>query len=139
MPDPMNIPGDIRDFLTACPVGVLGTTKPDGSPRLATVTFVLDGDQLFVSSELNAAKARDVARTGRAVLCVHGLEAPYPSLALHGPARLLGDGLGRASTMIWEKIQGEPVAEPFKDEDVAAFGRTIIEISVTTISGRAHL
>jgi nitroimidazol reductase NimA-like FMN-containing flavoprotein (pyridoxamine 5'-phosphate oxidase superfamily) len=133
------IPDDVRTLLDSCPVGVLGTSKSDGSPRLATVVFVLDGDRVLISSEVTAGKVRDVRRTGEAALCVHGLAPPYPSLALHGPARLLVDGLGRASTLVWKKLHGEHVAEPFKDEDVAAFGRTIIEINVKSIAGRAHI
>jgi PPOX class probable F420-dependent enzyme len=133
------IPPEVRSLLGSCQVGVLGTTKVDGSPRLATVVFVLDEDRIFVSSETDKAKVRDVARTGRAVLCVHGTGPPFPSVSLEGPARLLTDGLGAASTMIWEKVRNEKVAQPFKDEDVAAFGRTIVEIMVDAITGRAHV
>jgi hypothetical protein len=133
------IPDDIRRFLEHCPVGVLGTTKADGSLRLATVVFVLDGDCVLVSSEFTTGKVRDISHTGRAALCVYGLEPPHPSISLAGPARLLTEGIGAASTLVWEKIQGERVPERFEDADVTAFGRTVIALSVETVAGRAHL
>jgi hypothetical protein len=86
------IPEEIRGFVESAPVGVLRTIRPEGGPRLATVAFVLREERIFISSELQTAKVRDVRRSERGALCVHGCEPPFPPVALHGPARLLSVG-----------------------------------------------
>ena len=73
----------IRSFIVGEPSGVLGTTRPDGRPRLSVVRHLLDDDRVLISTEVTRAKARDVARDGFAfnldvaqIIHVGALDAP---------------------------------------------------------------
>lgn len=129
----------VRSFLDAQPVGVLGTTRADGAVRQTLVYHVVDGDRVLVSTESGRAKARDVVRTGRASYCVLGHETPFPSVTVEGPARIVTEGVGAKTTRIFEKITGQPMADPLTDKAMAARDRVILEITVERAYGASHL
>jgi hypothetical protein len=79
MPD---LSASLRSFLEEEPVGVVGTTRTDGSVRQSVAYLVLDDDRVLISTESKRAKARDVQRTGRASYCVLGHEQPFPSVTV---------------------------------------------------------
>jgi PPOX class probable F420-dependent enzyme len=110
--------------------GVLATTKRDGTPRLSTVYFVRDGDRVLVSTESKRGKARDVARTGRAAICVQGPEKPFPYVTLEGSARIRTENIGEPTARIVARILDSPVGEAQSDEALAAVDRVIIEIDI---------
>lgn len=128
-----------RAFIATTPSGVLGTVRPDGRPRLSVVRHLLEGDRILISTEAARAKARDVARDGYASYCVTGHEAPYPCVTVEGPAHLLTEGTGAATTRIIEAMSGAPMADPLSDEAVAAMGRVIIELTVERAYGATHI
>lgn len=128
---------DLAAFLDARTIGVLGTTRPNGTPRLATVYFVRGGDTVYISTERTRGKASDVAHTGVASLCVNGSEAPYPSVALEGRAELLKSGAGAWSSTIFERMTGQPLDAPMADDALAEIGRVVIALTVERITGRA--
>jgi PPOX class probable F420-dependent enzyme len=129
----------IRSFIVGEPSGVLGTTRPDGRPRLSVVRHLLDDDRVLISTEADRAKARDVARDGFASYCITGHVAPYPCVTVEGPARLVTEGAGATTTRIIEAMSGTPMAEPLSDETVAAMGRVVIEITVERAYGASHV
>ncbi|MFM7060595.1 MAG: TIGR03618 family F420-dependent PPOX class oxidoreductase [Actinomycetes bacterium] len=130
---------DVRAFVDAEPSGVLGTLRTDGRPRLSVVRHVLDGERILISTEATRAKARDVARDGRASYCVTGHDAPYPCVTVEGPARIVTEGAGAATTRIFERMSGAPMPEPLSDDTVAAMGRVIIELTIERAYGATHI
>lgn len=124
----------LRAFLDREVAGVFGTTGADGRPRQSVVYFVRDGDRLLVSTEVGRLKARDVARTGWASLCVLGHERPFPSATLAGPATILTEGIGSPTASIAQRMMGaaEP-PEPQTDEALAAVGRVILAIDIERV------
>jgi len=131
---------DLSAFLDGCPVGVLATQSPDGSPRQSLVYFARHGEQLLISTLAGRLKARDVERTARASLCVMGHEPPYPSVTLSGPAEILTDGIGPATAAVAQRITGasEP-PEPMSDEVLAEAGRVILAITVERVSAASYI
>ena len=128
----------VRDFLTAHPQGVVGTTRPDGTVRQSVTYFVLDGDKIQISTESKRAKARDVMRTGRASLCVLGAAKPFPSTTLEGPARILHEGIAGPTARIMQVIVGGD-APALTDEVRAARARVILEIDVERVYGVSYI
>ncbi|MGP3936824.1 TIGR03618 family F420-dependent PPOX class oxidoreductase [Nonomuraea sp. KM88] len=128
----------VRDLLDRQLTGVLATTRPDGTARQSVVYFALDGDRLLISTEPGRAKARDVARTGRASLCVMGGAAPYPSATLEGGARVRTEDIGGDTALVWSRIGDRPV-EPVSDSDLATMNRVILEIIVERVYGTSYL
>ncbi len=131
---------DLRAFLDTCPVGVLATRAPDGSPRQSLVYFVRQGDRLLISTLGDRLKARDVATTGRASLCVMGHAPPYPSATLAGPAEILTEGIGPPTAAIAQQITAasEP-PEPMSDAELAEAGRVILAIEVERVTSANYI
>jgi PPOX class probable F420-dependent enzyme len=128
----------VREFLAAGRLGVLCTVRPGGRPRQTAAYYVLDGDSILSSTESKRGKARDVIRDGWASLCVTGHEPPYPSVTVEGPARIRTTGIGLASARIFAAMTGKE-AGPLSDEDLAALGRVILEITCARAYGASYL
>jgi PPOX class probable F420-dependent enzyme len=124
----------IEAFIDQIPVGVMGTVRKDGQPRLSTVYYLRDGDRLFVSTESKRGKARDVERTGRASFCVQGMEKPFPFVTIEGPATVLRSGIGDITARVFSQVLGQPV-DPQTDEALAAVDRVVIEITAERTYG----
>ena len=129
----------VRDFLAAQPVGVLGTTRADGSIRQTLVYHVLDGDRVLVSTLAPRAKARDVRRTGRASYCVFAHEKPFASLTVEGPAEILTTGIAAPTEKILSRITGRPPGGPLTDEVLGAMGRVILALTVERVYGVSYV
>ena len=131
---------EIRAFLDAHVTGTLGTTAPGGRVRQSLVYFARDGDRLLITTEAGRLKARDVARTGWASLCVAGGEPPFPSVALAGPASVLTTGIGPATAAVVQRILGatEP-PDPQSDEALAGVGRVILAIDVERVGPVSYI
>ena len=135
----MSVPDHVRVFLDEQPVGVLATTRPDGSPRQSLVYHLVDGDTLLISTESKRAKARDVVRTGRASYCVMGHLPPYPAVTVEGAARIISSGAGEATARIFARIMGKEPDEPLTDEALAQMDRVILELSVDHVYGLSYI
>ncbi|MFJ8040358.1 PPOX class F420-dependent oxidoreductase [Kitasatospora sp. NPDC096147] len=81
-----------RAFLSAgTRTGKLATTRADGSPHVAPVWFLLDGDELVFNTGAETVKGRNLARDGRAVLCVDDDRPPFDFVTVRGRAKLSED------------------------------------------------
>lgn len=130
---------NVRAFLESQLVGVLATTRADGTPRQSVVYHVVDGDRLLISTTSARAKARDVVRTGRASYCVLGHERPFPSVTVEGPARILDTDVGGPTSRLFERIFGKPTEPPLTAEQCAAMDRVILELTVKRVYGVSYL
>ena len=123
----------VRAFLAEQPVGVLATRRKDGGIRQSVVYHVVDGDRILISTMHDRAKARDVARDGRASYAVLGHAKPFPQVVVEGPARILTDGIGEPTMRIFEKVSGSRPASPLTDEMLAGMKRVILEVTIEAI------
>ncbi|GAB2930670.1 PPOX class F420-dependent oxidoreductase [Streptomyces mayteni] len=91
----------------------LATVRADGSPHLAPVWFVLDGDDVVLNTGANTVKGRNLARDGRAALCVDDDTPPFAFVVIHGRATLSEDPaeLLTWATRIGGRYLGEDAAE----------------------------
>ncbi|TDD48199.1 PPOX class F420-dependent oxidoreductase [Kribbella antibiotica] len=83
--------------------GKLSTVRADGSPHLAPIWFLLDGDELVFTTEKHSVKGRNLVRDGRFVLCVDEDVAPYAFTLLHGQAEISEDP---EETLHWGGLLG---------------------------------
>lgn len=78
-----------RAFVTTgTRTGKLSTVSADGSPHVAPVWFVLDGDDVVFNTGAGTVKGRNLARDGRAAICVDDEAPPFAFALLRGTARL---------------------------------------------------
>ncbi|MFI8304305.1 PPOX class F420-dependent oxidoreductase [Streptomyces sp. NPDC085927] len=93
----------------------LSTVRADGSPHVAPVWFVLDGDDVVFNTGGKTVKGRNLVRDGRVALCVDDDRPPFAFVVLRGRARISEDpeDLVRWATRIAARYMGQDRAEEF--------------------------
>ncbi|GAA3501593.1 PPOX class F420-dependent oxidoreductase [Streptomyces prasinosporus] len=105
-----------REFVSyGTRTAALCTVRADGSPHVAPVWFLLDGDEVVFNTGKETVKGRNLARDGRVVLCVDDDRPPFSYVVLHGRARLSEDPgeLRHWAARIGGRYMGEDRAEEF--------------------------
>jgi nitroimidazol reductase NimA-like FMN-containing flavoprotein (pyridoxamine 5'-phosphate oxidase superfamily) len=69
-------PSERRDFVRNHRTAVFGYNRKSDGPAMSIVYYVMDGDDLLVSTMAERAKAKAVARGGKVSLCV--LDEQWP-------------------------------------------------------------
>ncbi len=77
-----------RTFVENHRTCIFGFQRKQGPPSMSVVYYVVDGDDLLVSTMRGRAKAKAVRRTGEAALCVLDEQWPLTYLQVYGPAVL---------------------------------------------------
>jgi PPOX class probable F420-dependent enzyme len=113
---------EVRAFLTSVPprTGKLATVREDGRPHLAPVWFDVDDDgSLLFNTGRTTVKGRNLARDGRASLCVDDERPPFSFVVLEGRAELIDDAgeLRRWATRIGGRYMGAERAEEYGDRN----------------------
>jgi PPOX class probable F420-dependent enzyme len=106
----------VRDFLAHdTRTGKLAYLAASGSPLVAPVWFVVEGDSLVFNTGSQTAKGRALARDPRASLCVDEEEPPYAFVQVQGEAELSEDPaeLLRTAIVIAARYMGADRAEEF--------------------------
>jgi PPOX class probable F420-dependent enzyme len=81
-----------REFVShGTRTGKLSTVRADGSPHVAPIWFLLDGDDLVFNTGKTTVKGRNLARDGRVALCVDDDRPPFDYVVLQGSARIIED------------------------------------------------
>lgn len=95
--------------------GKLSTVRADGSPHIAPIWFLLDGDDLVFNTGKETVKGRNLARDGRVALCVDDDRPPFAFVVLQGRAELSEDigQLQQWAGRIGARYMGEDRAEEF--------------------------
>ncbi|MEU3241611.1 MULTISPECIES: PPOX class F420-dependent oxidoreductase [unclassified Streptomyces] len=93
----------------------LSTVRADGSPHVAPIWFLLDGDDLVFNTGKETVKGRNLARDGRVALCVDDDRPPFAFVVLEGRAELSEDPeeLRQWAARIGGRYMGEDRAEEF--------------------------
>ncbi|MCX5053495.1 MULTISPECIES: PPOX class F420-dependent oxidoreductase [unclassified Streptomyces] len=93
----------------------LSTVRADGSPHVTPIWFVLDGDELVFNTAKTSVKGRNLARDGRAALCIDDDRPPFDFVVLQGRARISEDlgELRHWAARIGARYMGEERAEEF--------------------------
>ncbi|MFH8610943.1 PPOX class F420-dependent oxidoreductase [Streptomyces sp. NPDC018029] len=95
--------------------GKLSTVRADGSPHIAPIWFLLDGDDLVFNTGKETVKGRNLTRDGRVALCVDDDQPPFAFVVLQGRAELSEDigQLQHWAARIGARYMGEDRAEEF--------------------------
>ncbi|MFJ8050673.1 PPOX class F420-dependent oxidoreductase [Streptomyces luteogriseus] len=93
----------------------LSTVRADGSPHVAPIWFLLDGDEVVFNTGKGTVKGRNIVRDGRIALCVDDDRPPYSFVVLQGRARVSEDldEVRHWATRIGARYMGEERAEEF--------------------------
>ncbi|MEV5903817.1 PPOX class F420-dependent oxidoreductase [Streptomyces sp. NPDC052127] len=93
----------------------LSTVRADGSPHVAPIWFLLDGDEVVFNTGKETVKGRNLARDGRVALCLDDDRPPFDYVVLRGRARISEDldEVRQWATRIAARYMGEELAEEF--------------------------
>ena len=85
-------PGQWREFvMTGTRTGKLAVTRKDGRPHVTAVWFVLDGEDVLLTTFGSGIKGRVLRRDPRVSLCVDDQEPPYSFVVIEGTATISED------------------------------------------------
>ena len=80
-----------RDFVRSHRIAIFGYGRRDHGPAMTVVYYVMDGDDILVSTMAERAKAKAVARNPRVSLCVLDEQWPPTYLLVYATARIVTD------------------------------------------------
>lgn len=111
--------------------GKLSTVRADGSPHVAPVWFLLDGDDVVLTTGRDTVKGRNLLRDGRAALCVDDDRPPFAFATLQGCAELSEDldGVRRWATRIAARYMGADRADAYGERN-AVPGELLVRMRV---------
>jgi len=107
-------PEERKQFLLTHRLAIVGAMRRQASPQLSPVYYVMDGDDLLISTTATRAKAQAVRRDPRVSVCVLGEQPPFPYLAVYGRGRIESDGVVDLMARIGEKMYGQPLPESMR-------------------------
>ncbi|MET7925838.1 PPOX class F420-dependent oxidoreductase [Streptomyces sp. NPDC005349] len=118
----------------------LSTVRPDGSPHIAPVWFVLDGEDLVFNTGKDTVKGRNLARDNRVALCVDDERPPFSFTVIEGRAELVED-LGQlrdSATRIGARYMGEDRAQEFGERNGVP-GELLVRVRIEKVVALAGL
>ncbi|MFB6673778.1 PPOX class F420-dependent oxidoreductase [Streptomyces sp. NPDC057684] len=118
----------------------LSTVRPDGSPHIAPVWFVLDGEDLLFNTGKDTVKGRNLARDNRVALCVDDERPPFSFTVIEGRAELIED-LGQlrdSATRIGARYMGEDRAQEFGERNGVP-GELLVRVRIEKVVALAGL
>ncbi|MEU4204320.1 PPOX class F420-dependent oxidoreductase [Streptomyces sp. NPDC039022] len=120
--------------------GKLSTVRADGSPHIAPVWFLLDGDDLVFNTGADTVKGRNLARDGRVALCVDDDRPPFSFAIVEGPAET-SDELSEVrawATRIAARYMGEDRAEEYGARNGVP-GELLVRVRISKVVAVADL
>ncbi|MFG2617714.1 PPOX class F420-dependent oxidoreductase [Streptomyces sp. NPDC048507] len=120
--------------------GKLSTVREDGSPHIAPIWFVLDGDSFVFNTGRNTVKGRNLARDGRVALCVDDDRPPFSYVVLQGRAEISDDleEMLPWATRIGARYMGEERGEAFGRRN-AVPGELLVRVSIDKVIATAGI
>lgn len=112
----------------------LSTVRADGSPHVAPIWFLLDGDEVVFNTGKDTVKGRNIVRDGRIALCVDDDRPPYSFVVLRGRARVSEDldEIRHWATRIGARYMGVERAEEFGARNGVA-GELLVRVTVDRV------
>ncbi|MGW6709476.1 PPOX class F420-dependent oxidoreductase [Streptomyces sp. NPDC054956] len=133
-----------REFVShGTRTGKLSTVREDGSPHIAPIWFVLDGDSFVFNTGQDTVKGRNLARDGRVALCVDDDRPPFSYVVLQGRAEISdhtddADALLDWATRIGGRYMGAERAEAFGRRN-AVPGELLVRVRIDKVIAAAGI
>lgn len=125
-------PEERRQFLEQHRLCVVGYGRSDGPPSLSPVYYVMDGEDLLISTTATRAKTRAIRRNPDVSICVLGEAMPFPYLTVYGCGRIEEEGAVDAMMKVGGAMSGSPIPEsarPAVEERARKEGRVVLRVT----------
>lgn len=129
-----------RFLSTGTRTGKLATVRADGSPHVAPVWFILDGDDLVFMTGANTVKGRAIFRDPRVALSVDDERPPYAFATIEGTVSVSRDldEMLPLSIAIARRYMGEEHAQQFGRRN-AVDGELLLRLHRVRVTAAADL
>ncbi|MEM1333612.1 MAG: PPOX class F420-dependent oxidoreductase [Actinomycetota bacterium] len=130
---------ETAEFLTTgTRTGKIAWVSKDGSPHVAPIWFVLDGEDVVFNTDETAGKAKALRREGRASLVVDDQAPPYSFVKVDGTISFDDDldTVRRFATRIGGRYMGADRAEEYGARNGVP-GELVVRLSPTRITAMA--
>lgn len=126
--------------LSGTRTGKLAVTRPDGRPHVTPVWFVLDGDDVVLTTHETSVKGISLRQDPRAALSVDDQEPPYSFVLVEGSVTLSEDlgELRRWSALIGGRYMGAGRAEEFGARNGVP-GELLVRLRASKVIARAEI
>ncbi|MDQ3769414.1 MAG: PPOX class F420-dependent oxidoreductase [Actinomycetota bacterium] len=120
--------------------GKLATIRRDGRPHVVPIWFLLNGDDVLLTTGADTVKGRNILRDPRVCLCVDDEDPPFAYVMVEGEAEVTEDPdeLLRWATRLGGRYMGADRAEEFGRRN-AVEGELLVRIRPTKILARAAI
>ena len=120
--------------------GKVATVRADGSPHVAPVWFVLDGDDLVFMTWHGSVKARSILRDGRTTVVVDEEVFPYSFVMVEGTATVSQDAEARErwAWRIAERYVPPHLVGQFAERN-AADGEVVVRVVPRRVVARSAM
>ena len=130
-----------KQFLADNRYCVIGYNRKSGPPAMSPVYYVMDGDDILISTTAGRVKSQVLARRPEVSVCVLS-EAPHPSppyITVYGRATIVSEGAADLMMRVGAAMSGSPVPEtarPAVEKRAAKEQRVVLRITPERIVGR---
>ncbi len=107
-------PEERKAFLSEHRLAIVGAERVDAPPQLSPVYYVMDGDDLLISTTATRAKSKVIRRNTRVSVCVLGEQMPFPYLTVYGRGRIETDGAADVMMAVGGAMAGNPLPESMR-------------------------
>lgn len=127
-------PEERKKFLEENRYCVVAYNRKSGPPAMSPVYYVMDGDDLLISTKANRMKGKVFARERDVSVCVLA-EGPHPGapyLTIYGKAKTEPDGAVDLMMRVGEVMTGNPVpdsARPSVEERARKEERVVLRVT----------
>jgi PPOX class probable F420-dependent enzyme len=132
---------EIHTFLAeASRIATIATVRPDGHPHAVPMWFVLDGDDVVLTTGSRSAKARHLRHEPRVSLSVDDDQPPYAFVSCLGIATLQHRpaDLVDWTTRVARRYVGEDAAAEVGRRN-AEYDDLVVRVRITSAVGQADL
>ena len=126
---------EVKDFLrSGTRTGALATVKADGRPHVAPIWFVVHDDTVVFNTHEDTVKARNLRRSGRAMLSVDDPNPPYSFVTVEGSVAIEPDDpdLVAIATEIGGRYMGPDLAGQYGARNGVA-GECVVRLSIDKV------
>ena len=130
-----------RAFLThGTRTAKLAVVRANGSPHVAPIWFVLDGDDVIFTTGADTIMGKALRRARRAALCIDDERPPFAFVTVDGPAEISRDldEMLRWATMIGGRYMGADRAEQFGRRNAVA-EELLVRVTPTRIVAKSGI
>lgn len=125
-------PEERKTFLREHRLAVVGAVRKDAPPQLSPVFYVMDGDDLLISTTATRAKAKAIRRDPLVSVCVLGEQMPFPYLTVYGRGRIEAAGAVDVMMAVGGVMAGNPLPEsvrPTLEERARKEQRVVLRVT----------